>query len=141
MPHRKPMSDEFNPEGHDDRLPDFGSESASSASEASEAVLSQPAQVDLRDPQVFGKIFIGSIYKILKGHPLTRSDHTPTRTATDEFMQSFLGGAPNPEDGTISVVIPDEWAVATAEPLKLRRREQTRHNELRDLFAAADIRG
>src|SRR5690554_7867814 len=111
MPHRKPMSDEFNPEGHDDRLPDFGSESASSASEASEAVLSQPAQVVLRDPQVFGKIFIGSICKILKVDSIYRIDHNQSLIAIDEYKHSFLKAARDLESGTISVVIRDVCAV------------------------------
>lgn len=135
------MSDEFNPADPDHLRPDFGAEAASSASEVSDGALSQPAKVDLRDPQVFGKIFIGSIYKILKVASIYRIDHNQTRIAIDAFMDSFEEAARYAPDGSISVVIRDELAVVNGETLKLRRREQTRHNELRDLFAAADIRG
>lgn len=132
------MSDEFNAANSDNMTPDFGAEAAAPALDAA---LAQPGQVDLRDPQVFGKIFIGSIYKILKVASIYNIDHNQTRLAIDEFMQSFAEAVTYAENGAISVVIRDELAVVNGETLKLRRREQTRHNELRDLFAAADIRG
>lgn len=131
------MSDEFNPASGDDMAPNFGAESLSEASVTPE----QTTTDDLRDPQVFGKIFIGSIYKILKVASIYQIDHNQTRLAIDEFMRSFSEAARFADDGAISVVIRDELAVVNGETLKLRRREQTRHNELRDLFAAADIRG
>ncbi len=56
-------------------------------------------------------------------------------------MNAFAEAVRLTDEGTISFVIRDELGIVNGETLRLRRREQQRHNELRDLFAAADIRG
>jgi HD-GYP domain-containing protein (c-di-GMP phosphodiesterase class II) len=97
--------------------------------------------VDLSDPQVFGKLFVDSIYKITKVASIYSVDHNQTRIAIDEFMATFSRAVRHSDGDSISIVIRDELAVVNGETLRLRRREQTRLNELRDLFAAGEIRG
>jgi HD-GYP domain-containing protein (c-di-GMP phosphodiesterase class II) len=99
------------------------------------------SEADLRDPQVFGKLFIDSIYKIMKVASIYNVEHNQTRIAVDEFMATFREAVRHTEDGSISVVIRGELAIVNGETLRLRRRAQKRLNELHDLFAAATIRG
>lgn len=99
------------------------------------------SEVDLKDPQIFGKLFVDSIYKIMKVASIYNVDHNQTRIAIDEFMATFSEAVRYAETGSISVVIRDELAVVNGETLRLRRRAQKRLNELRDLFASGEIRG
>lgn len=102
---------------------------------------SELSEVDLSDPQVFGKMFVDSIYKIMKVASIYNVDHNQTRIAVDEFMATFSEAVRYVEDGRISVVIRDELAIVNGETLRLRHRAQKRLTEMRDLFAAGEIRG
>lgn len=99
------------------------------------------SEVDLSDPQVFGKMFVDSIFKIMKVASIYNVDHNQTRLAVDEFMATFAEAVRFANDGKISVVIRDELAIVNGETLRLRHRAQKRLNEMRDLFAAGEIRG
>lgn len=101
----------------------------------------EDASGDLSNPQVFGRLFEDSVYKILKVGSIYNIDHNQTRIAVDEFMGFFQQAMRQIQDDSVSLVIQDELAVVNGETLRLHRRAQARHNELRDLFAAADIRG
>ncbi|MGM0556753.1 MAG: hypothetical protein ACQEVA_10285 [Myxococcota bacterium] len=96
---------------------------------------------DLRDPQNFGRLIVDSIYKILKVASIYSVEHNQTRLAVQEFMQAFQQAARVQDSDSVSLVIRDELGVVNGETLKLRTREQDRLNELRDLFAAANIMG
>lgn len=123
---------------------DFGAESSEELT-LEESSASSPelrgAAADLSDPQTFGKLFIGNIYKILKVGSIYNLEHNQTRLAVDEFMASFSEAVSYAEEGAISVMIRDELAIVNGETLRLRRRDQERHNELRDLFAGGEICG
>lgn len=97
--------------------------------------------VDPSDAQVFGRTFLTSLFKILKVGSIYEVEHNQTRIASDEFMQFFSQAMARYPEDDISISIRDELAVVNGSPLRLKRKMQGRLNELRDLFAAADIRG
>lgn len=99
------------------------------------------SELDLSDPQVFGKLFVDSVFKILKVASIYNVEHNQTRIAVDEFMHTFRESVHRTGGEDVSVVIRDELAVVNGETLRLRRRAQKRLNELRDIFASAEIRG
>lgn len=96
---------------------------------------------DLSDPQAFGKLFIDSLYKILKVSTIYSVEHNQTRLAIEEFMTSFRQAMSQSTDTEVSVVVRGELAIVNGETLRLRRKRQERLNELRDLFANVNIRG
>lgn len=96
---------------------------------------------DPSNPQVFGRTFLTSLFKILKVGSIYEVEHNQTRIATDEFMNFFNTAMMNFREDEISISIRDELAIVNGESLRLKRKMQGRLNELRDLFAAADIRG
>lgn len=97
--------------------------------------------VDLRDPQTFGKLFFDNLYRILKVGSIYNVEHNQTRLAVEEFFTFFRLAARQTADDSFSVMIRDELAIVNGETLRLDRMAQKRHNELRDLFTVAKIRG
>ncbi len=99
------------------------------------------SELDLSDPQVFGKLCVDSIYKIMKVASIYSVEHNQTRIAIDDFMATFQEAVRYTEDGRVSIVVRGELAIVNGETLRLRQREQTRLDEMRELFASAVIRG
>jgi HD-GYP domain-containing protein (c-di-GMP phosphodiesterase class II) len=99
------------------------------------------ADADLKDPQVLGRLFFDSIFRILKVGSIYGIERAQTRMAAEEFMQFFAIAQRHIEDDSMSVMIRDELAIVNGTTLRLDRLAQKRHNELRDIFAAAKIRG
>lgn len=106
-----------------------------------QATLAALEGADLKDPQVLGRLFFDSIFRILKVGSIYGIDRAQTRMAADEFMQFFAIAQRHIEDDSMSVMIRDELAIVNGVTLRLDRLAQKRHNELRDLFTAAKIRG
>lgn len=132
--------DEFgNIELDDDPSPEdlFGA-SPSMADEDSE---SEIAVTDPNHPQTFGRTFVEQIYKILKIGSIYEVQHNQTRMTASEFIDFFNHAMSYSLESSFSISIRDELAVVNGENLRLKRRAQTRLNELRDLFASANIRG
>lgn len=96
---------------------------------------------DPADVQVFGRTFLTSLFKILKVGSIYEVEHNQTRIATDEFMTFFNAAMARFPEDEISISIRDELAVVNGNALRLKRKMQARMNELRDLFAAANIKG
>ncbi len=97
--------------------------------------------IDFGDVQVFGRTFVDSLFKIMKIGSIYEVEHNQTRQAIDEFLQFFQRAMAQSEEPDISIVIRDELGVVNGESLRLKRKAQARLNELRDLFASANIRG
>lgn len=97
--------------------------------------------VDPSDPQVFGRTFVNSLFKILKIGSIYEVEHNQTRQAIEEFTEFFQRAMRSYDEDELSIVIRDELAVVNGESLRLKRRAQQRLNELRDLFCQANIRG
>lgn len=91
--------------------------------------------------QVFGRMFIDGVYKILKVGSIYSVEHNQTRQAIEEFLPFFYKSVQESGEDSVSVTIRGELASVNGETLRLRRREQERLNELHALFAGADIRG
>ncbi|MFW5967423.1 MAG: hypothetical protein ACOCV2_07890 [Persicimonas sp.] len=123
-----------------DRDEQFGSEESSEELIASD-LAPDVEGLDLSDQQVFGKLFVDSIYKILKIASIYNVEHNQTRIAIDEFMETFQKAVRHTPDGSISVVVRGELGIVNGETLRLRQRAQTRLDEMRELFASAPIRG
>lgn len=96
---------------------------------------------DPSNPQVFGLTFVNSLFKILKMGSIYEVGHNQTRQAIDEFIDFFRRAMSGTTEDDLSIVIRDELGVVNGESLRLKRKAQARLNELRDLFAAANIRG
>lgn len=96
---------------------------------------------DLRDPQVFGRLFFDNLYRILKVGSIYNIEHNQTRIAIDEFFEFFQASMREMTDESFAILIRDELAVVNGTTLRLDRTAQKRHNEMRDLFTAAKIRG
>lgn len=96
---------------------------------------------DFRDPQVFGRLFFDNLFRILKVGSIYNVEHNQTRLAVEEFFLFFQEVLTQNQDKEFSVLIRDELALVNGETLRLDRMAQKRHNELRDIFAKAHIRG
>lgn len=96
---------------------------------------------NLGDPQIFGRLFFDNLYRILKVGSIYEIEHNQTRLAVDEFFVFFNESMRQMSDESFSIVIRDELAVVNGVTLRLDRQAQKRHNELRDLFTLATIRG
>lgn len=96
---------------------------------------------DASNPQVFGRTFVYSIYKILKFGTIYEVEHNQTRQAIGEFLEFFQRALANQPDPELSILIRDELGIVNGEALRLKRKAQARLNELRDLFANAQIKG
>ncbi len=101
----------------------------------------QDSGLDLRDPQVLGKLFFDNVFRILKVGAIYHVEHNQTRLAIEEFLSFFAQAMRLSEDDEFGIVIRDELAIVNGTTLRLDRAAQKRHNELRDLFTAAKIRG
>lgn len=99
------------------------------------------AQHNLRDPQIFGRLFFDSLYRILKVGSIYNVEHNQTRLAVEEFLNFFREAVRQCDDESFAIMIRDELAIVNGETLRLDRLAQKRHNELRDLFTIAKIRG
>jgi HD-GYP domain-containing protein (c-di-GMP phosphodiesterase class II) len=97
--------------------------------------------VDPSDPQVFGRTFVNSLFKILKIGSIYQVDHNQTRQAIGEFIEFFQRAMANTDDHELSIVVRDELGIVNGENLRLKRKSQQRLNELRDIFAKANIKG
>ncbi|MBA2661478.1 MAG: hypothetical protein H0U74_04240 [Bradymonadaceae bacterium] len=126
-----------------DNRHNFGSEPTGldTPSEASNQAAIGALSADVSDAQAFGKLFIDSVYKILKVGSIYSVDHNQTRQAIAEFMPFFQESVSLSSDGAVSVSIRGELVSVNGQTLRLRRREQERLNELHVLFADANIRG
>lgn len=96
---------------------------------------------DPSDPQVFGRTFVNTLFKILKIGSIYEVDHNQTRQAITEFTDFFARAMAQSPDAELSIVIRDELGIVNGEALRLKRKAQSRLNELRDLFSAANIKG
>ena len=96
---------------------------------------------DFQDPQVFGRLFFDNLFRILKVGSIYNVEHNQTRLAVEEFFSFFGQVLTQNKESTFSVLIRDELAMVNGETLRLDRMAQKRHNELRDIFAKAHIRG
>ena len=96
---------------------------------------------DLADPQVFGRLFFDNVYKILKVGSIYDIDHNQTRIAIDEFLEFFRESMARSQEASFAILVRDELAIVNGVTLRLDRQAQKRHNEMRDLFGAAKIRG
>lgn len=106
-----------------------------------QAALAALADADLKDPQVLGRLFFDNLFRILKVGAIYGIERAQTRMAAEEFMQFFAIAQQHIADDSMSVMIRDELAIVNGVTLRLDRLAQKRHNELRDLFTAATIRG
>ena len=97
--------------------------------------------LDLRDPQIFGKLFFDNLYRILKVGSIYHIEHNQTRLAVEEFLTFFREAARQCDDESFAIMVRDELAIVNGETLRLDRSGQKRHNELRDLFTLSKIRG
>lgn len=91
--------------------------------------------------QVFGRTFVNSLFKILKIGSIYEVEHNQTRQAVGEFLEFFQSAMRSSAEADISILIRDELGVVNGESLRLKRKDQARLNELRDLFSSANIRG
>lgn len=98
-------------------------------------------QYNLRDAQIFGRLFFDSLYRILKVGSIYNVEHNQTRIAVEDFFGFFREAVRQCDDDSFSIMIRDELAIVNGETLRLDRIAQKRHNELRDLFTIAKIRG
>lgn len=98
-------------------------------------------ELDLNNPQTFGLMFFDKIYRILKVGSIFSIEHNQTKLAIDEFMEFFNQSMRQSEEGSLGIIIRDELAIVNGHTLRLDRQAQKRHNELRDLFTNADIKG
>ena len=96
---------------------------------------------DPADPQVFGRTFVYSIYKILKMGTIYEVEHNQTRIAIGEFLEFFQRAMVAFQEPELSIMIRDELGIVNGVPLRLKRKAQARLNELRELFAGAQIKG
>lgn len=96
---------------------------------------------DPSDVQLFGKTFLQFLFKILKIGSIYEVTHNQTRLTAQEFMDFFNRAMTNYQDEGISVLVRDELGLVNGQPLRLKRKAQARLNELRDIFAAAEIKG
>ncbi len=96
---------------------------------------------DPGNAQVFGRTFVFSIYKIMKFGTIYEVEHNQTRIAIAEFLAFFKRAMMALDDPELSILIRDELGIVNGEPLRLKRRAQSRLNELRELFAGATIKG
>jgi HD-GYP domain-containing protein (c-di-GMP phosphodiesterase class II) len=96
---------------------------------------------DPSDPQVFGRMFVNSLFKILKIGSIYQVDHNQTRQAIGEFIEFFQRAMAHTEERELSIVVRDELGIVNGENLRLKRKSQQRLNELRDIFADANIKG
>ena len=110
-------------------------------SSATDHVDAEAYSVDPSNPQVFGLTFVNSLFKILKMGSIYEVGHNQTRQAIDEFIDFFRRAMQNSAERDLSIVIRDELGVVNGQSLRLKRKSQQRLNELRDLFASANIRG
>jgi HD-GYP domain-containing protein (c-di-GMP phosphodiesterase class II) len=97
--------------------------------------------VDLDDNQSKGKAFFDNVYRILKVGSIYDIEHNQTQIAIAEFLEFFSAAMANSIEDSFSIIIRDELAIVNGTTLRLDRNAQKRHNELRDLFTAAKIRG
>lgn len=95
----------------------------------------------LADPQFFGRLFFDNLYRILKVGSIYEIEHNQTRLAVEEFFEFFNESMNLNNDESFAIMIRDELAIVNGVTLRLDRQAQKRHNELRDLFTAAKIRG
>ena len=95
----------------------------------------------LADPQFFGRLFFDNLYRILKVGSIYEIEHNQTRLAVEEFFTFFREGMRLSVDDSFAIMIRDELAIVNGVTLRLDRQAQKRHNELRDLFTDALIRG
>ncbi len=132
-----------NYEFDDDPSPEdlFGSGHGMSNVGAEDSEKSEAALDDPNHPQNFGRTFIEQVYKILKIGSIYEVQHNQTRLTASEFIDFFNHAMSFSLEPSFSISIRDELAVVNGENLRLKRRAQSRLNELRDLFALADIRG
>lgn len=96
---------------------------------------------DPSDAQLFGRTFIQFLYKILKIGSIYEVTHNQTRLTAQEFMDFFQRAMMNSMEDGFSVLIRDELGVVNGQPLRLKRKAQARLMELRDIFAAGEIKG
>lgn len=96
---------------------------------------------DLADPQIFGQLFFDHLYRILKVGSIYDIEHNQTRIAIETFSTFFFESMRHSQDDSFAILIRDELAVVNGFTLRLDRQAQKRHNELRDLFTAAKLRG
>lgn len=96
---------------------------------------------DLADPQVFGRLFFDNLYRILKVGSIYEIEHNQTRLAVEEFFSFFQESMRQSVEDSFAILIRDELAVVNGTTLRLDRQAQKRHNEMRDLFTLAKIRG
>ncbi len=95
----------------------------------------------LADPQFFGRLFFDNLYRILKVGSIYEIEHNQTRLAVEEFFTFFSESMRMSDDESFAIMIRDELAIVNGVTLRLDRQAQKRHNELRDLFTQAEIRG
>lgn len=95
----------------------------------------------LGDPQIFGKLFFDNLYRILKVGSIYEIEHNQTRLAVEEFFNFFQESMRLNKEESFAIMIRDELAIVNGVTLRLDRQAQKRHNELRDLFTDASIRG
>jgi len=98
-------------------------------------------QASLTDAQVFGRAFFDNLFRMLKVGSIYEITHNQTKLAIDEFIGFFDQAMRVSMDESFGVVIRDELAIVNGETLRLDRIAQKRHNEMRDLFTQAKIRG
>ena len=90
---------------------------------------------------MFGRNFIDRVYKILKIGSIYEIDHNQTTMAANEFMEFFNEAFHSYDEEEMSFLVRDELAIVNGQSVRLRRKNQERLNELRALFAKADIKG
>lgn len=96
---------------------------------------------DLSDPQVFGRLFFDNLYRILKVGSIYEIEHNQTQQAIEEFQRFFAESMRQSTDEAFAIAVRDELAIVNGVTLRLDRQAQKRHNELRDIFTVAKIRG
>ena len=95
----------------------------------------------LSDPQYFGRLFFDNLYRILKIGSIYEVEHNQTRLAVEEFFTFFEEAMRLGQDDSFAIMVRDELAIVNGVTLRLDRQAQKRHNEMRDLFTDAEIRG
>lgn len=99
------------------------------------------AIVDLHERQLFGRQFISKIYKLIKIGSIYDVDHNQTKLAADEFFVFYNHAFLQVDDTEISFLIQDELAIVNGENIRLRRKNQDRLNDLRNMFTVVNIKG
>lgn len=135
------MTEEPRIDHPDEAPPSLGEELSAPTSDFDARLEAEDATGDLTNPQVFGRLFLDKLYRILKVGSIYSIQHNQTKIAADEFMEFFDEAARQTREDSFSIVVQDELVVVNGETLRLHRRAQSRLLELRDLFAAAVIRG